>query len=177
MEYCVERLEQMSKLLTDTLFLAQVESGRATLALEEFSLWAEAMRVAETLTNLTGGKPAAFRVEGEATLVADQQLARRAIAYVMAEAWQAAAPGSEIRVSISNDRKTVRLAVERPATPRRSARTALTHAREATLEVPLVRAIMGLHGGLARFHGHAGEPLSTLEFPSLRRGQWTAKAV
>jgi two-component system, OmpR family, heavy metal sensor histidine kinase CusS len=177
----VEELQQLSRLISDMLFLAQSEHAKAALHLTRFDLRAEAVKVADYLELLAQERDVGVVVEGAGTVVADQGLVQRAITNLVSNAVRHCSSGTQVRILVGADADRMCLAVVNlgePIAPEhlgrlfdRFYRVDSSRNRDAGgtgLGLAIVKAIMKLHGGKAEASSTpAGETRFTLTFPEL----------
>ena len=181
LEWNVEELQRLSRLISDMLFLAQSEHAAAALQLTRFDLRAEAVKVAEYLEMLAQERDIGIDVEGAGAVVADRGLVQRAITNLVSNAVRHCRGGTQVRISVAADGGRMCLAVVNlgePIAPEhlgrlfdRFYRVDSSRNRDAGgtgLGLAIVKAIMKLHGGTAEVSSTlGGETRFTLTFPEL----------
>jgi two-component system heavy metal sensor histidine kinase CusS len=94
----LEELERISRMVESILFLARAEEAQAVLDYKTLALEDELQRVADYFEGLAEERELRLVVEGEGCLQADQQLLRRALSNLVANAVRYADAGSVISI-------------------------------------------------------------------------------
>lgn len=156
-------LEQLQRMVSDMLFLARADRGMLRLQLEPLQLGKEARSLAEFFELAAGEDGKSITVRGDASVMCDRSMARRALTNLLSNAVRYAPRASTILVDVSSvpDGSTI-VAVTNEA-PRLSAdeltrlfgrftrgeSQAHANGEGAGLGLSIVASIMRLHGGEA----------------------------
>lgn len=177
----VEEMERLSRMIDSMLFLARASQEdvvpvRTTLALED-----ELGRMAAFYEGMAEERAVTLRCEGGASLQADAQLLRRALANLLSNAIAHARTGSVVTLAAGERDGWTELAVTNAGAPIAAhdlphlferfyrADTARTAGAGSTgLGLAIVGAIMALHGGRAEVRQAPGAITFVLLFPSLQ---------
>jgi two-component system heavy metal sensor histidine kinase CusS len=179
MEHNVEEFHRLSHLVSDMLFLAQVDHAENALNLAPLDLRREALRIAEFLELVAQERGVSIAVNGWAEVVADGGLTQRAITNLLSNAVTHSTAGSEIQVNLARETGGTRLDVVNEGVPidrahlerlfERFYRMDPSRGRDlggTGLGLAIVRAIMKLHGGRASADStRAGQVRFSLFFP------------
>jgi len=161
LELNVEECERLSRMIQDMLFLARADNASAALNPESIDLAHEVSKLVEFFEPLIDEGHQRVAVRGNATLEADRNLLRRALANLLSNALRHTPAGETIRVDIgaSGDGR-VAIAVINPGPgidademPRlfdrfyRTRRARADQAEGTGLGLAIVKTIATLHGG------------------------------
>jgi two-component system heavy metal sensor histidine kinase CusS len=182
LEENVEELRQLSRLVTDMLFLAQTEQAQSALVIAQVDLALEAARIAEFLLLAAQERDVSIAVEGHAQVRADKGLVQRAVMNLMTNAIRHCDAGTQVHVLIGIEGDEAVLRVINRGAPmderhlsklfERFYRGDSSRARDlggTGLGLAIVRAIMALHRGSAQVSTNAtGEVEFSLRFRARR---------
>jgi len=96
-------LEQLTRMVSDMLFLARADRGMLALDREQVALHAEVDSVAEFFAIAAGERNTTIHVHGKATVSCDRLLAHRAFTNLLSNAVRYAPPASNIEVVIAQE--------------------------------------------------------------------------
>lgn len=158
----LEELRALASMVNDMLFLARVDRGETPDNLERISVHDEAAGVGDFVEALLAEKCQRLVVTGDARLLANRALVRRALVNLLTNGSRHAPEGSELAVLIAADPQRVRVVVRNPGPPipddvqqrmfDRFWRGENSRARSGErfgLGLAIVRAIARMHGGEA----------------------------
>lgn len=175
-----EELERLARMISDMLFLAKTEHASELPNPEPIALADEVRANLDFYEALAEEKQIGMHVEGEATIVGDRLMLRRAISNLLSNALRHTPAQGTIRIVLARARETVTLSVENSGAainadilPRLfdrfyrgdSSRTVLD-TDGAGLGLAITRAIVEAHRGHARVECMNGMTRFTLSFPS-----------
>ena len=156
----LEELRALASMVNDMLFLARVDRGETPDNLERISVHDEAAGVGDFVEALLAEKCQRLVVTGDARLLANRALVRRALVNLLTNGSRHAPEGSELAVLIAADPQRVRVVVRNPGPPipddvqqrmfDRFWRGENSRARSGErfgLGLAIVRAIARMHGG------------------------------
>lgn len=179
LEYNLEELRRLARLVEDMLFLAQADCEAAALQVQEVDLVAEARHVAAFLELAAEERDVAIAVTGAGQTCADRGLVRRAITNLLSNAIRHADAGTTIEVTVHAGEGGTVVHVANSGTPippehlprlfDRFYRADDARARVAGgtgLGLSIVQAIMHLHGGSVEAAAESGCNRFSLKFPS-----------
>lgn len=160
LESNIEDIEQLSKIVSDMLFLAHADRAEAALQREPFDLRAEADRVAEFFEMTADERGIGITVQGAATVYADRTMMRRALANLVSNAIRHSPEGGHVEVVIAREEANVTASVidRGPGIPAehqsrifdrfyRADPSRTRHSGGTGLGLAIVRSIARLHGG------------------------------
>ena len=174
----VEEMERLSRMIDSMLFLARASQEDVVPVRTPLALADELGRMAAFYEGMAEERALTLRCEGSATVQADAQLLRRALANLLSNAIAHADPGSVVTLAASAREGWTELAVTNAGTPiaahdlphlferfyrADAARTA--GAGSTGLGLAIVSAIMALHGGRAEVRQAPGATTFVLLFP------------
>ena len=175
-------LEQLQRMVSDMLFLARADRGMLHMNFEPVQLGLEARHLAEFFELAAGEDGKSIAVSGEASVICDRAMARRAITNLLSNAVRYAPTGSEISVEVAPcaDGSAV-VAVTNRATRlsdtelsrlfgrfARGASGAPAAGESTGLGLSIVASIMRLHGGEATAVSGDSAITFRLFFPAAR---------
>lgn len=156
----LEELRSLASMVSDMLFLARADRGERPDDLERVWLHAEAARVGDFVEALLADKRQHLVVTGDAQILANRSLVRRALVNLLTNASRHAGEGAELAVLVEPDGELVRVAVRNPGPPiaddvrqrmfDRFWRGENSRAKSGDrfgLGLAIVRAIAHMHGG------------------------------
>jgi two-component system, OmpR family, heavy metal sensor histidine kinase CusS len=171
LESNVEEIEQLSKLVSDMLFLAQADRAEAALELEEVDLHAESARVAEYFNVACEERGIEIDVRGQGVVRADRVMMRRAIGNLLSNAIRHSPDGERIEIEIERRAGTITISVNDrgPGIPPeqqsrifdrfyRADPSRARHSGGSGLGLAIVRSIARLHGGMVAMSSDPGKP-------------------
>lgn len=174
----LEEYERIARMVGDMLFLAKAEKGRLPRDGEPVALAAEARALAEFYEALADERGLRITVAGEATVIGDRLMLRRALANLLSNALRHAAPASAIEVGISTDGHEAMLAVTNRGETlppdqserifERFHRVGADRQRRgegAGLGLAIVRSIVETHGGAIAVASRDGVTTFTIRLP------------
>ncbi|CAM5428295.1 Sensor protein OS=Stutzerimonas stutzeri OX=316 GN=LO50_21455 PE=4 SV=1 [Stutzerimonas stutzeri] len=97
-EWSVEELERMDRIVSDMLFLAQASHASPALKLEQLSLGSEARRVCEYFEVLAEEAGVATTVTGDAMILGNRLMVQRAISNLLSNALRHSNTGSTVEL-------------------------------------------------------------------------------
>lgn len=174
----VEELERLSRIVSDMLFLAQV--NQAQVPFERLSLGAEACRVAELFLYAAEEKGVDIELSGDAWVHGNRLMVQRAISNLLSNAIRHAPAGSQVDIDIKGGAEGVALCVSNPGPGiepqhlphlfERFYRADGGRSRQeggTGLGLAIVRSIMSLHNGSVAVDSAAEGPTRFhLRFPN-----------
>ena len=107
-----EELERLARMISDMLFLAKTEHASALPNPEPIALAEEVQANLDFYEALAEEKRISMHVEGEATIVGDRLMLRRAISNLLSNALRHTSAQGTIRIVLARARETVILSVE-----------------------------------------------------------------
>jgi two-component system heavy metal sensor histidine kinase CusS len=175
-EWSVEELERMDRIVSDMLFLAQASHASPALKLEQLSLGSEARRVCEYFEVLAEEAGVATTVTGDAMILGNRLMVQRAISNLLSNALRHSNTGSTVELKIlEEDVDIVSLAVTNhgatiesdhlPHLFDRFYRVNGIQPRGAGLGLAIVRSVMNLHKGHVVVASKGGRTTFELTFP------------
>lgn len=193
LESNMEELEHLSRLVTDMLFLAQAESTTAVLDRQLLELSKVTQTVIDFMQVLADDRHMSFHQSGEAQVIGDAALIKRAITNLISNAVRYGDPNSVIDIAIRVVGVTAELSVTNTGTtiaPEHHSRLfdrfyRIDHGRSRNeggtgLGLAIVKTIMVLHGGSVTVGSQCGQVTRfTLSFPQPihRKGQATSDSA
>ncbi|MBS1157002.1 MAG: histidine kinase [Proteobacteria bacterium] len=181
LECAVEEYQDLSRMIEEMLFLARADNAEAVLQKEMIDLRVEAECVTEFYQALVEEHGLSVEITGQAAIIADKGLLRRALGNLIANAIQNTPAGGKIRVELKQaGEKVVTISICNPGPgiapehlPRLFDRfysidKARTPGKNGTgLGLAIVRSIMQLHGGDIEVTSTLGEKTQfVLVFPA-----------
>lgn len=180
LEDSIEELTRLSRIITDMLFLAQVEQPLVSMQLNPVDLADEARRVAALFEISAESRGLDVKVSGWGTVRADRLMVQRALSNLLSNAIRHAAPGSVVRIGIGARNDGLQCWVENDGPG--IAAEHLAHLFErfyrvgcgrsrldggTGLGLAIVRSIMQVHGGRVEVNSAVQGPTRfSLVFPS-----------
>lgn len=174
-----EELQRLARMVSDMLFLAKADHGLALPRPERIVLSDEVRALFDFYEALAEEKGLRLALEGQAEVVGDRLMVRRAVSNLLSNALRHATPGTAVRVTLGGAGEETVLSVhnEGPGIdPRDLPRLfdrfyrvdkSRTHAdTEGTgLGLAITQAIMRAHAGRAVAHSRDGQTTLSLHFP------------
>jgi two-component system heavy metal sensor histidine kinase CusS len=175
-------LEQLQRMVSDMLFLARADRGMLPLKVEPVQLGVEARSLAEFFELAAGEDGKSITVSGDASVMCDRSMSRRAITNLLSNAVRYAPGGAKISVDVhSSADGSAAVAVTNPAARLSDAELSRLFGRfargessapaagESTgLGLSIVASIMRLHGGEAEATSGDSSITFRLVFPAGR---------
>ena len=156
----LEELRALASMVNDMLFLARVDRGETPENLERISVHGEAASVGDFVEALLADKHQRLVVTGDALLLANRSLVRRALVNLLTNGSRHAPDGSELVVLIAADPEGVRVVVRNPGPPIpdevqqrmfdrfwRGENSRAKSGERFGLGLAIVRAVARMHGG------------------------------
>lgn len=175
-----EEFERLGRMVADMLFLAKTERGVVLPRRERFSAAAQARALIEFHEVVAQERALQLSLQGDAYIVGDRLMLRRALSNLLSNALRHAHPGTVVRIEIEATPQGSRLRVcnrgediAAQALPRLFDRfyradPARGHAQAqgTGLGLSITQAIVHAHGGRVAVTSTGGETVFTLEFPN-----------
>lgn len=174
----IEELERLARMIESMLFLARAGQEEVVLARRPLAAQDELRKVADFYEGMAEERGLALACSGDATVLADAALLRRALANLLSNAVRHADPGSTIVLHAAQGDGRTELAVTNHGAPIDAAHLAHLFERfyradparsdaegSTGLGLAIVRAIMDLHGGQAKVETDGARVTFTLAFP------------
>ncbi|MBI5600545.1 MAG: heavy metal sensor histidine kinase [Gemmatimonadetes bacterium] len=178
----LEELDRLSRLIDGLLFIARSEDPRQAIERSTIAIRHEIDAVRDFYDALAAERGVDVRCDGEATIIGDPMLVRRAVSNLLANALKHTERGDTVEL-VARERPDGGASVVVRDSGRGIAAQHLPHLFErfyradddrtdasgAGLGLAIVRSIMRLHGGEARLESEVGVGTTvTLEFPATR---------
>lgn len=174
----VEELERLSRMVDSMLFLARAQQEDVVPVREQLAVEQEFARMVEFFEGMAEERGVALACAGSATVQADPQLLRRALANLLSNAIRHASPGSTItlaaavvaggtELTVTNQGEAI-AAHDLPHLFERFYRADASRSAGAGstgLGLSIVSAVMTLHGGRAQVRATPGASTFVLLFP------------
>ncbi|WPB56912.1 heavy metal sensor histidine kinase [Xylophilus sp. GOD-11R] len=109
-----EELQRLARMVSDMLYLAQVEQGTTLASREPVVLADEVASLFDFYEALAEARGVGLRLQGEAALVGDRLMLRRALGNLLSNALRYTPAGGTIELRLDTDPAGVRIAVENP---------------------------------------------------------------
>jgi len=169
----LEELDRIRSIVNDMLFLARSDQGEAATARVPARLADEVQKTVDFFEFVLDDASMIITVAGdtEATAMMETALFKRALTNLIQNAIQHSPVGALIRIDISNQEETVRVAVTNPGAPIDeqhlprlfdrfyrvdSARQDINGSHGHGLGLAIVKAVARMHGGRAFAYSHGG---------------------
>lgn len=172
---CMDELQRMSQMIADMLFLAQTDNTQQLPDLEPIKLENEIKDLLEYYQILAEEKQISLSCHGDATLLANRLMLRRAIGNLMTNAIKHAAAGSWVKVDIEIQKNQICIHVFNPGDLRpetdknklfdRFYRSRETENKGTGLGLAIVKSIAQAHGGNVAFDSDGTITRFSLVFP------------
>lgn len=160
LENNVQELEELSRLVSDMLFLAQADNATAVLNTKPVRLELVAQNIADFMDVLAEERQISFRVSGEGEVTVDKGLVQRAITNLLSNAVRHGSINSVVDIKVETSADTIDLMVHNHGEPipdehqsrlfDRFYRLDASRTRDVGgtgLGLAIVKAVMKLHGG------------------------------
>ena len=174
----VEELERLSRMVDSMLFLARASQEDVVPVRTSLALGEELARMAAFYEGMAEERGVTLACAGSASVQADAQLLRRALANLLSNAIRHAAPGSVVTLAAATRAGWTELEVTNTGDPiaahdlphlferfYRADAARSAGAASTGLGLAIVRAIMTLHGGHAEVRSGSGTTTFFLLFP------------
>ena len=175
----IEECERLQRMIENMLFLARTDNARQHLKAVELDAGAELRRLASYFQALADEAGVHLAVQGEAPVVADATLFRRAVSNLASNALEHAQAGSTIELTVSTrpGYAVVEVTNRGAAIPPEQIERIFERfyridssrhgaARNAGLGLAIVKSIMELHRGKVEVESRDGRTTFALYFPS-----------
>lgn len=113
----MEEYERLARMITDMLFLARADNGQLIPAQEEIDLRRETEALFEFYDALVEEQHVSLIVEGDATVLGDRIMLRRALSNLLSNAIRHCTRGGTVRVGLASDVHGTTMTVTNPGTP------------------------------------------------------------
>jgi len=174
----IEECERLQRMIENMLFLARTDNARQHLKAAELDAGSELRRLASYFQALADEAGVRIDVHGEAPVVADATLFRRAVSNLASNALEHAEAASTIELAVSTQRgyAVVEVTNRGVAIPPEQVERIFERfyridssrhgaARNAGLGLAIVKSIMELHRGKVEVASRDGRTTFTLYFP------------
>lgn len=174
----LEEYERIARMVGDMLFLATAEKGRLPRAVEPVALADEARALAEFYEALANEREIGIDVRGQATVMGDRSMLRRAIANLLSNALRHAWAGTTVEIAIEPRGGAAVLAVTNrgDAIPpgqlsrifdrfHRAGSKREGHGEGAGLGLAIARSIVETHGGMIEAASIDGKTTFVVHLP------------
>ncbi|MFL6665983.1 heavy metal sensor histidine kinase [Burkholderia ambifaria] len=175
----IEECERLQRMIENMLFLARTDNARQHLKAVELDAGAELRRLASYFQALADEAGVHLAVQGEAPVVADATLFRRAVSNLASNALEHAQAGSTIELTVSTrpGYAVVEVTNRGAAIPPEQIERIFERfyridssrhgaARNAGLGLAIVKSIMELHRGKVEVESRDGRTTFALYFPA-----------
>ena len=112
-----EELERMARMVADMLFLAKADNGLILPQPEAVDLRREVEALVEFFEPLAEEREISFTVAGQATVVGDRLMLRRALSNLLSNATHYSPPGGGVSVTLATAAGTASVAIDNSGTP------------------------------------------------------------
>ncbi|HAC68641.1 heavy metal sensor histidine kinase [Pseudomonas oryzihabitans] len=176
LEESLDELDRLSRIVTDMLLLARLDSHEPLSSLGKVAVEHEALRVCSLFEAYAEARELELAVEGQLLVEGDTLMIQRAISNVLSNAIRHAYPGTEVTVTLFRREDGVGCVAvtnqgppiateELPRLFERFYRGSDRHTAGNGLGLAIVRAIMAYHGGGACVECSEGQTRFLLKFP------------
>ncbi|CAG9165183.1 Sensor histidine kinase CusS [Cupriavidus laharis] len=173
-----EELQRLTRMVSDMLYLAQMEHGLTLPCAEPIDAAVEVHALFEFYDALAEDKGVHLQLRGEGHIVGDRLMLRRALSNLLSNALRYTPPGGNIVIEVGNSADAVTIAVENdgqeirsdllPVIFERFSRGDKSRVRPDSdsvgLGLSITRAIMAAHGGTIAVQSAGGKTRFTLTF-------------
>ncbi|TPQ31219.1 two-component sensor histidine kinase [Cupriavidus pinatubonensis] len=173
-----EELQRLSRMVSDMLYLAQMEHGLTLPSAEPIDVAVEVHALFEFYDALAEDKAVRLQLRGEGHIVGDRLMLRRALSNLLSNALRYTPPGGVILIEIGGSADTITVSVENdgqdirpdllPVIFDRFSRGDKSRVRPESdsvgLGLSITRAIMAAHGGTIAVQSASGKTRFTLAF-------------
>lgn len=175
-----EEFQRLARMISDMLFLAKTERGAPLPGQDRFQIAAEVRALFDFYDALAEGKDVSLQATGDAQIVGNRLMIRRALSNLLSNALRHTPPKGVVRVEIDVTASSIIVSVQNTGddvNPRLLPRLfdrffradpARTHPESdgAGLGLSITRAIVEAHGGSASVTSTGGLTRFTLTFPA-----------
>jgi len=176
LEESLDELDRLSRIVTDMLLLARLDSHEPLSSLGKVAVEQEALRVCSLFEAYAEAREINLAVKGQLRIEGDRLMIQRALSNLLSNAIRHAYPGTEVTVALFRREDGVGCVTvtnqgpsidteELPKLFERFYRGGDCHTGGNGLGLPIVRAIMISHRGLVQAECHEEMPRFTLTFP------------
>ncbi len=175
----VDEGERLSRMVSAMLFLARADNAQQAMSLEPVSVGDEFTRIVDAFEAVADDGAIRLEATGQATVMADAILLRRALTNLVSNALAHTARGGRVRLDVATDGDGVEITVRDTGcgiAPEHLARifdrfyrvdAARTSAESTGLGLAVVKSIAELHGATIRVDSTVGEGSAfTMRFPA-----------
>lgn len=174
-----EELERLGRMVSDMLFLAKAEHGLSLASCETIVLQEELYELFDFYGALAEERCVKLSLVGDASLLGDKLMLRRAMSNLLSNALRYTPHGREVTVRLTSSSDTVSVCVDNPGTsiPERDlpriferfyrgdpARSHV-HGEGTGLGLAIVKAIVSAHQGEVTVSSESGITRFTMRFP------------
>jgi two-component system heavy metal sensor histidine kinase CusS len=174
----LEEFDRLARMISDMLFLAKADNGLLPRPGEAVALEVEARALLEFYEALADEQGVQLRLSGEATVVGDRLMLRRAVSNLLSNALRHTAAGNSVEVEINGNDGQAILAVRNPGATIPADRLPLLFDRfhrvdlsrsgrgeGAGLGLAITRSIVEAHGGYIQVESADGFTTFSLHLP------------
>jgi two-component system, OmpR family, heavy metal sensor histidine kinase CusS len=174
----LEEFDRLARMISDMLFLAKADNGLLPRPGTAVALEAEARALLEFYEALADEQGVQLRLSGEATVVGDRLMLRRALSNLLSNALRHTASGDAVEIAISRQAGEAILAVRNPGATIPADRLPLLFDRfhradlsrsgrgeGAGLGLAITRSIVEAHGGYIQVESAHGFTTFSLHLP------------
>ncbi|CAB3802161.1 heavy metal sensor histidine kinase [Pararobbsia alpina] len=173
----LEECERLSRMIENVLFLARADQPEFVTSAREFDVSEELERIAEYFEGISDDAGVLIRVDAQGVLRADEELFRRAVSNLLANALRYTPRGDTISIRARVNPTGMLVSVENPGEPIPSEHLGKLFDRfyrvdpsrasfsgSTGLGLAIVRSIMELHGGRATVESDSRSTRFYLQF-------------
>lgn len=174
----LEEFDRLARMISDMLFLAKADNGLLPRPGEAVALEVEARALLEFYEALADEQGVQLRLSGEATVVGDRLMLRRAVSNLLSNALRHTASGNAVEIEINKREDRAILAVRNPGAAIPADRLPLLFDRfhrldlsrsgrgeGAGLGLAITRSIVEAHGGYIHVESAHGFTTFSLHLP------------
>ncbi len=174
----LEEFERLARMISDMLFLAKADNGLLPRPGEAVALEVEARALLEFYEALADEQGVQLRLSGEATVIGDRLMLRRALSNLLSNALRHTASGGSVEIEIDGENGQAILAVRNPGATIPADRLSLLFDRfhrldlsrsgrgeGAGLGLAITRSIVEAHGGYIQVESADGFTTFSLHLP------------
>lgn len=174
----LEEFDRLARMISDMLFLAKADNGLLPRPGEAVALEAEARALLEFYEALADEQGVQLRLTGEATVIGDRLMLRRALSNLLSNALRHTTSGNAVEIAISGQKGEAILAVRNPGATIPADRLPLLFDRfhrvdlsrsgrgeGAGLGLAITRSIVEAHGGYIQVESADGFTTFSLHLP------------
>lgn len=174
----LEEVERLARMVTDMLFLAKSDNGLLIPNAEDIAIGDESRKLCDYFEPIASERAITLSSKGEASIVGDQAMLRRALANLVSNAIRHADSGSVVEINISPSPNAVRIDVSNvgeaippdvlPRVFERFFRADPARRRDgegAGLGLAITKSIVRAHGATVSAHSDGRVTRFTFELP------------